>query len=152
MISKRTIIGLIIGIAIIGIGGASLFLHIGTLTINENYTIVIGDSAFYTIPAPINTPQSMTITGAAFDLKLESPADGLQIPNTSYKDKVCVENLCITLFVFQMRNLTPYLFFKVLKQNIVNVTFFQIFSLNNSLQHAHIKYRIIQMREKIRFS
>jgi len=91
MISKRTIIGLIIGIAIIGIGGASLFLHIGTLTINENYTIVIGDSAFYTIPAPINTPQSMTITGAAFDLKLESPADGLQIPITSYKEKAMLD-------------------------------------------------------------
>jgi len=91
MLSKRTIIGLIIGIAIIGIGGASLVQHIGTLTINENYVIEVGDSAFYTIPAPINTPQSMTITGTAFDVKLESPADGLQIPNTSYKDKVALD-------------------------------------------------------------
>lgn len=88
MLSRRTIIGLIIGIVIIAIGGASLVIHIGTLTINENYTIVIGDSAFYTIPAPINTPQSMTITGTAFDVILESPADGLQIPNTSYKETV----------------------------------------------------------------
>jgi len=88
MLSKRTIIGLIIGIVIIGIGGASLFQNIGTLTINENYVIEVGDSAFYKIPAPINTPQSMTITGTAFDVKLESPADGLQIPNTSYNDKV----------------------------------------------------------------
>jgi len=77
-----------IGIVIIGIGGASLVLHIGTLTINENYTIGVGDSAFYTIPAPINTPQSMTITGTAFDVKLKSPDDGLQIPNTSYKETV----------------------------------------------------------------
>ncbi len=91
MLSRRTIIGLIIGIAIIGIGGASLVQHIGTLTINENYVIGIGDSASYTIPAPINTPQSMTITGAAFDLKLESPADGLQISNTSYKEKAMLD-------------------------------------------------------------
>ncbi len=91
MLSKRTIIGLIIGIAIIGIGGASLLTHIGTITINENYVVEVGDSAFYTIPAPIHTPQSMTITGDAFDLKLESPADGLQIQKTSYKNKVTLD-------------------------------------------------------------
>ncbi len=91
MISKRTIIGLIIGCAIIGIGGASLLTHIGTITINENYVVEVGDSAFYTIPAPILTPQSMTITGDAFDLKLESPADGLQIQKTSYKNKVTLD-------------------------------------------------------------
>ncbi len=89
MLSKRTIIGLIIGIAIIGIGGASLIIHIGTITINENYIVEVGDSAFYTIPAPINTPQSMFITGDTFDLKLESPSTGLQIPNmTSYKNEL----------------------------------------------------------------
>ncbi len=91
MISKRTIIGLIIGGAIIAIGGASLLQHIGTITINENYVVEVGDSAFYTIPAPILTPQSMTITGDAFDLKLESPADGLQIQKTSYKNKVTLD-------------------------------------------------------------
>ena len=91
MLSKRTIIGLIIGIAIIGIGGASLLTHIGTITVNENYVVEVGDSAFYTIPAPILTPQSMTITGDAFDLKLESPADGLQIQKTSYKNKVTLD-------------------------------------------------------------
>jgi hypothetical protein len=30
----------------------------------------------------------MTITGDFFDMKLESPGDGLQIPNTSYKKEV----------------------------------------------------------------
>ena len=88
MISKRTIIGLIVGSAIIAIGGASLVLHIGTITINENYVIEVGDSALYTIPAPIHTPQSMTITGDTFDLKLQSPGDGLQIPLTSYKKEL----------------------------------------------------------------
>ena len=76
MLSKRTIIGLIIGIAIIGIGGASLILHIGTITINENYVVEVGDSAVYTIPAPDHTPQSMKIVGDAFDLKLQSPGVG----------------------------------------------------------------------------
>ena len=87
MLSKRTIIGLIIGIAIIAIGGASLLQHIGTITVNENYVVEVGDSASYRIPAPIHTPQSMIITGDTFDLKLESPGDGLKIPNTSYKNE-----------------------------------------------------------------
>ncbi len=88
MLSKRTIIGLIIGIVIIAIGGVSLLQHIGTITINENYVVEVGDSALYTIPAPIHTPQSMTITGDTFDLKLKSPGDGLQIPLTSYKKEL----------------------------------------------------------------
>ena len=88
MISKRTIIGLIVGSAIIAIAGASLIIHIGTITINENYVVEVGDSALYTIPAPIHTPQSMTITGDTFDLKLQSPGDGLQIPLTSYKKEL----------------------------------------------------------------
>ena len=88
MLSKRTIIGLVVGIAIIGIGGANLIQNIGLLTINENYVVGVGDSTFYTIPAPASTEQSMLITGDTFDLKLESPSDGLQIPKTSYKDKL----------------------------------------------------------------
>ena len=91
MISRRTIIGLIIVIAIIGIGGASLVLHIGLLTINENYTIGVGDSAFYTIPAPINTPQSMTIAGAAFDVKLASPGNDDGDQKTSYEEKAMLD-------------------------------------------------------------
>ena len=88
MLSKRTIIGLIVGSVIIGIGGFSLIQHFGTITINENYTLDVGDSTFYTIPAPNHTPQSMKIIGDAFDLKLESPGAGLQIPKTSYKKEL----------------------------------------------------------------
>ncbi len=73
------------GSAIIGIGAVSLIQHIGNITVNENYLVEVGDSTFYTIPAPANTPQSMKIVGDNFDLKLESPGEGLQIPNTSYK-------------------------------------------------------------------
>ena len=91
MLSKRTIIGLIAGIAIITIGGASLITHIGTLTINENYVVEVGDSMSYTIPAPIHTPQNMNIIGDAFDLKLASPGNGLQIPNTPHKNELLLQ-------------------------------------------------------------
>ncbi|MFB5604476.1 MAG: hypothetical protein ACE5RK_08745 [Candidatus Nitrosomaritimum aestuariumsis] len=91
MLSKRTIIGMIVGGAIIAIGGYSLLSHIGTITIDEDYTIAVGDSMSYTIPAPASTPQNMKIVGDAFDLKLQSPADGLQIPNTSYKKELTLD-------------------------------------------------------------
>ncbi|MCV0430995.1 hypothetical protein [Nitrosopumilus sp.] len=88
MLSKRTIIGLIVGSAIIAIGGYSLLSHVGTITINEDYVLAVGDSIPYTIPAPDHTSQHMKIVGDAFDLKLQSPGAGLQIPNTSYKDEL----------------------------------------------------------------
>ncbi|MDH3361963.1 MAG: hypothetical protein OEL56_06710 [Nitrosopumilus sp.] len=89
MMSKRTIIGLIIGSAIIVVGGYSLITHIGTITIYENYSVAVGDSIPYTIPAPKDTIQHMKITGDSFDLKLQSPGTGFQIPNmTSYKNEL----------------------------------------------------------------
>jgi hypothetical protein len=91
MLSKRTIIGLIVGSAIIAIGGYSLLLHIGMITINEDYVVGVGDSMSYTIPAPASTPQHMKIIGDAFDLKLQSPGDGLQIPKTSHKKEVTLD-------------------------------------------------------------
>ena len=91
MLSKRTVIGLIVGSAIIAIGGYSLLTHIGTITIQEDYTLSVGDSIPYTIPAPAHTPQHMKITGDAFDLKLQSPGEGLQIQNTSYKDELTLD-------------------------------------------------------------
>jgi len=91
MLSKRTIIGLILGSAIIALGTASLILHIGTNTADFQDVIEVGAPAQYTIPAPKHSPQSMTITGDTFDLKLESPGLGLQIPKTSYKNELTLD-------------------------------------------------------------
>ncbi|MEK0346262.1 MAG: hypothetical protein QQN65_05440 [Nitrosopumilus sp.] len=89
MLSKRTIIGLIFGIAIIALGGVSLIIHTGLHTDDFQDVIEVGALAHYTIPAPNHTPQQMMITGDAFDLKLSSPSTGLQIPNvTSYKNEL----------------------------------------------------------------
>ena len=82
MLSKRTIIGLIGGIAIITIGGASLIQHLGLHTDDDFYDVIeVGAAERYRIPAPDHTRQIMNITGNAFDLKFKSPADGLQIPS-----------------------------------------------------------------------
>jgi len=90
--AKRTIIGFIVGSIIIALGGYSLISNIGpTIDITEDFLVVMGDSISLTIPAPANAPQSLIITGSAFDLKLQSPGDGLQIPNTSYKNELNLE-------------------------------------------------------------
>jgi len=92
MLSKRTIIGLIFGIAIITLGAASLIQHTGLHTDDFQDIIEVGSFVPYTIPAPNHTPQHMMITGDAFDLKLSSPSTGLQIPNmTSYKNELTLD-------------------------------------------------------------
>jgi len=92
MLSKRTIIGLIVGSIVIALGGYSIIIHIGpTVDMDEYFLVVVGDSIPLTIPAPANAPQSLIITGNTFDLKLQSPGDGLQIPNTSYKNELKLE-------------------------------------------------------------
>jgi len=63
VLSKRTIIGLIVGSAIIAIGGVSLLQHIGTITIN-------GDS---------------------FDVMFKSPGKETPLQNTSHKKELTLE-------------------------------------------------------------
>ena len=55
MLTKRTLIGLIVGIAIIALGGYSLISQLGpTVAVNENFIVDVGDPVSLTIPAPIN--------------------------------------------------------------------------------------------------
>jgi len=88
MISKRTVIGIGVGSAIIAISIASLFLHFGIQTIEVDETFGLGEATTYRISAPVHTPQKMKITGDTFDVRLESPADGLQVPLTTHKKEV----------------------------------------------------------------
>lgn len=85
--NKRTIIGVVIGSVIIGIGLASVFSHLSLQTKTVDELIGLGESATYKIPAPAHTQQTMKITGDSFDLQLSSPGDGLQIPLSSHKNE-----------------------------------------------------------------
>ena len=91
MLAKRTIIGFIVGSVIIGIGVYSLITGIGFQTVEVNETFGVGESTSYQIKANSGASQSMTIIGDSFDLELTSPADGLQIPNTSYKKELSLD-------------------------------------------------------------
>ena len=93
MLATRTIIGMIVGGLIIGLGGYSLVdtLSSTTVSMNENFVIGSGGNASFSIPAPKDAPQYMKIIGDAFDLKLTSPCDGKTIPNTSYKKELILD-------------------------------------------------------------
>lgn len=91
MLSKRTVIGLVVGSIIIGIGVYSLISDIGLQTVEVDETFGIGESTSYQIRANSGAHQLMTITGDKFDLKLSSPGTGLQIPMESYSEEVTLE-------------------------------------------------------------
>ena len=91
MLTKRTVIGIGVGSVIIALGLASLVIHIGIQTIEVDETFGAAEFTSYRLTAPEHTPQTMKITGDAFDVKLESPADGLQVPLTPHKKEVTFE-------------------------------------------------------------
>ncbi len=60
------------------------------IDVEEHFFVQVGEvthSQFLHLPFP----QSMTIIGSTFNLELQSPGDGLQIPETSYKDKLTLD-------------------------------------------------------------
>jgi len=88
VLTKRTVIGIGVGSVILALGLASLVIHIGIQTIEVDETFGVGEYTSYRLTAPNHTPQTMKIKGDEFDVKLKSPADGLQIPLTSHKKEV----------------------------------------------------------------
>ena len=91
MWSRITVIGVIIGSIIIGIGAASFVLHLGPITVEENYTVLQGESVSYLIPAPENTAQVMKIAGDRFSVTLSSPGDGLQLSDMEYRSNATLQ-------------------------------------------------------------
>jgi len=91
MLSKRTVIGIIVGSTIIGIGIYSLIAGIGLQTVQVNETFAIGKSTSYQITATTHAVEHMKITGDKFDLNLSSPGEGLQIPTTSHSKEITLD-------------------------------------------------------------
>ena len=91
MFTKRTIIGTIVGGAIIALGFVSLIMSFGiqTVEIDDNYGI--GEFTSYKFSAPAHYTQVVEITGETFDVKLSTPGSGLQVPLTPHKNKVTFE-------------------------------------------------------------
>ena len=91
MLSKRTIIGIVVGSVIIAIGLISLVTSFGIQTKNIDETLGFGKSSTYQFTAPIHSKQILNITGNSFNLSLASPRGGLQIPEQGYKKEISLE-------------------------------------------------------------
>ena len=88
MLSKYTVIGLIVGGIIVALGVASMIDSL--MNPNEirqtNDTFGIGDADKIRFNAPANSFQTMVITGDAFDVKIFA-SDEKNNVDSSYKDK-----------------------------------------------------------------
>ena len=88
MLNKYTIIGLIVGCAISGLGVASMIdSFTNPIEIRQtNDTFGIGDSDKIRFNAPANSFQTLTITGDTFDVKILTTDEKNNIDN-SYNGK-----------------------------------------------------------------
>ena len=88
MLNKYTIIGLIVGCVISGLGVASMIdSFVNPIeTIQTNDTFGIGDSDKIRFNAPANSFQTLTITGDTFDVKILTTDEKNNIDN-SYRNK-----------------------------------------------------------------
>ena len=88
MLTKTTKIGIGVGVALLGIGIASLIVNSPFLH-NEvrEYTIDVEKKATYEFDAPKDSHQHFKVTGEKFHIKLETPGDGIQ-KNEDYKKEI----------------------------------------------------------------
>ena len=91
MLSKITIIGIVVGAIITAIGVVALFSSFGLQTVKVDETFAIGESTTYSFQAPAHAKQYLNITGNSFDVELKTPYGGLQIPRDTFKDDLSLE-------------------------------------------------------------
>ncbi len=88
MLSKFTIVGLIIGSIISILGASSMIGSVNTPNEiqEDSVTFGIGDMDKIQFNAPENSSQSLTVTGDSFDIKIITP-DSTNDVDQSFKDK-----------------------------------------------------------------
>lgn len=88
MLTKRTIIGNAVGGVITAIGIFSLISALGLQVTELNDTYGIGEFTAYEFYAPDGAHEFIKISGDTFDVKVQTPGTGLQVPNTPHKNEV----------------------------------------------------------------
>ena len=88
MLNKLTIIGIIIGSGISILGAASMVTSLNSPNEIQEDTATFGVGGLDKINfnAPENSSQSLTVTGASFDIKITTP-DSSNDVDASFKDK-----------------------------------------------------------------
>ncbi len=91
MLSKRTIIGIVVGSAISAIGVYALFTSFGLQTVNVDDTFQVGETASYSFSAPKSAKNFINITADSFEVFLRTPRGGLQINDEQFKKELSIE-------------------------------------------------------------
>ena len=91
MLSTRTIIGIVVGSAIIAIGAYSLITSFGLNQVNFDDTFRPGESTTYQFSAPKTSKQWINITGDTFHIDLRTPRGGLQLDEEDYEKELSIE-------------------------------------------------------------
>ena len=91
MLSTRTIIGIVIGGAIIAIGSYALVTSFGLQTVNVDDTFQVGESTSYSFSSPEGSKHYLNITADSFEVFLRSPSGGLQIKDEQFKKELSIE-------------------------------------------------------------
>jgi len=91
VLSTRTIIGIVVGSAIIAIGSYALVTSFGLQTVNVDDTFQVGESTSYSFSAPKGSKHYLNITADSFEVYLRSPKGGLQITDEQFKRELTME-------------------------------------------------------------
>ncbi len=91
MLRTRTIIGIVVGSAIIGIGGYALVTSFGLQQVNFDDTFSPGESTTYQFFAPASSRQWINITGDTFHVDLRTPAGGIEIKEEDHSKELSVQ-------------------------------------------------------------
>jgi len=91
VLSRRTIIGIVVGSAISAIGLYALVTSFGLQIVNVDDTYQVGETASYSFLAPVSSKHFLNITADSFDVTLRSPKGGLQIKDEQFKKELSVE-------------------------------------------------------------
>jgi len=88
MLNKYTIVGLIVGCIISGLGVISMidFLANPVDIMDFDDDFGVGESTIFSFQAPENSFQKLMITGSSFDVKVSIPDNAAKFDN-SYKNK-----------------------------------------------------------------
>lgn len=84
MFTKRTVVGLAAGAAIIGIGAAALAGSFGLQQVSGTDVLAEGRSTAFSVTAPAGTEQTVSVSGEKFEMELRNPS-GMEVPRGSHE-------------------------------------------------------------------
>ncbi|MEK6944310.1 MAG: hypothetical protein AABW55_02570 [Thermoproteota archaeon] len=88
MFTKRTVIGIGVGIVISAIGVIALITSFGLQSINIDETVEAGDKTSFAFNAPLGAKESLVITGNTFAVTLQTSGDGKHMTEQEFKNEL----------------------------------------------------------------